>query len=339
MIDIIEEISSWEQSGKKFAIATVIETWRSAPRAVGACMLVDDQGKMAGSVSGGCVEGQVVKAAREVIENGGEQTLKFGVSNDDAWSVGLSCGGAITVYIQPFFTISETGVVIWNAFQTSLRKDLGCVLVYADGTVGFYSEARNLGQFSEEVFAAASESLNQKRSRVLSLGGINYFFHVFPPKNHLVVIGAAHITRDLITLARLQDFAITVIDPRGLFYDSLRDLVDADRLIRSWPQEVLPAIKLDDSVFAVLLTHDPKIDDQALHILLKSPVAYIGALGSKKTQQKRVSRLLEAGFQQAQIDRIQGPVGLDIGASSPAEIALSIMAQIIQVKNQNSGMT
>ncbi|MBK8501291.1 MAG: XdhC family protein [Saprospiraceae bacterium] len=334
MIDLIEEIENWEQSGRKFALVTVIETWRSAPRTVGACMIVDEQGKMAGSVSGGCVEGQVVKAAVEVIANGVVKTLKFGVSNDDAWSVGLSCGGAICVYVQPFFSTSETGIVVWQALKSSLQSDEGCVLIYGDGAVGFYSESKKLGGFPSDVFSEASKSMHQKTSAMQSKGESTYFFHVFPPKNHLVIIGAAHITRDLITLARLQDFAISVIDPRGLFYDSLVDLVHEERLLRSWPLDVLPDMKLDDSVFAVLLTHDPKIDDQALHILLKSPVAYIGALGSKKTQQKRVSRLLEAGFQQEQIDRIKGPVGLDIGASSPAEIALSIMAEIIKVKNE-----
>jgi xanthine dehydrogenase accessory factor len=228
------------------------------------------------------------------------------------------------------------GVAVCQALQSSLKSDEGCVLIYGNGTLGFNSESTKLGGFPDDVFIAAYKSMHEKTSGVWSIGEIDYFFHVFPSKNHLVIIGAAHITRDLITLARLQDFAMTVIDPRGLFYDSLRDLVSEGRLIRSWPLEVLPDLKLNDSVFAVLLTHDPKIDDQALHILLASPVAYIGALGSKKTQQKRVGRLLDAGFQKEQINRIKGPVGLDIGAISPAEIALSIMAEIIQVKNKNT---
>jgi xanthine dehydrogenase accessory factor len=334
MLDILQDIRTWLDSGKDFALATVTETWRSAPRGVGACMIVDETGKMAGSVSGGCVEGQVVKSAKEVLQAGKARKLKFGVSNDEAWSVGLSCGGAISVLVQPFFNRTREGEMIWHHFERCLSEDHGCVLIYGHETIGFYSDETHIGTMEDTIYEKAAVFLQHKKSQKGQLGDQEYFFHVFPPKNHLVIIGAAHITRDLITLAKQQDFRITVIDPRGLFYESLQDLVAEKALLRMWPADALPDIKLDDSVFAVLLTHDPKIDDQALQILLNSGVAYIGALGSKKTHQKRISRLLDAGFTQEKIDSIKGPIGLDIGAGSPAEIALSIMTEIIKVKNK-----
>lgn len=333
MLDIIDDIKRWSLEGKPFALATVVKTWRSAPRGVGACMIVDPDGKMIGSVSGGCVEGQVVKEALNLIQSGETSDLSFGVSNDDAWSVGLSCGGAISVHIQPFFGTTDTGAGIWSLFLRSIERDKGCVLIYGNGSVGYYAASGAEGPFPEEVFNAAEMTLDSKTSQMLELDQKNYFFHVFPPKNRLIIIGAAHITRDLVALARQQDFEVFIIDPRGLFYESLAGLVGENSLRRQWPADALPEMILDDSTFAVLLTHDPKIDDQALHILLRSDVAYIGALGSRKTHQRRVARLLDAGFSQSDIGRVHGPVGLDIEAGSPAEIALSIMAEIIKVKN------
>lgn len=333
MLDIVQDILKWETSGKKFALATVVNTWRSAPRGVGASMIIDEDGKMIGSVSGGCVEGQVVKTSREILRTGEGKDLKFGVSNDDAWSVGLSCGGAISVYVQPFFNQSEIGNLIWEELKNCLQKDYGCVLIYANGSLGFISTEKKFGDYPEMVFEEAIKSLKTRQSQLDEIAGTSYFFHVFPPKNRLLIIGAAHISRDLITLALQQNFSIRVIDPRGLFYESLLDLVEEVNLLRKWPAEALPEMKLDESVFVVLLTHDPKIDDQALKILLEHPVSYIGALGSKKTHQRRITRLLEAGVSQEKIDRIHGPVGLSIGANTPAEIALSIMAEIVQVKN------
>ncbi|MCB0667061.1 MAG: XdhC family protein [Saprospiraceae bacterium] len=334
MIDILQDMEKWRREGKEFALATVVKTWRSAPRGVGATMMIDSEGKMVGSVSGGCVEGQVVKEAQKILKEGGTALLNFGVSNDDAWSVGLSCGGAISVYVQPFFADLDGGSELWQTFLNAIGKDAGFVLIYSDGKVGYYSEEIYHGPFSDSVFDSAASALRAKECQTHVEGDSTFFYHVFPPRNKLIVIGAAHITRDLIQLAKQQDFSIAVIDPRGLFYDSLKDLVEEKSLFRQWPAEVLPQLTLDSSAYAVLLTHDPKIDDQALHILLKSKVEYIGALGSRKTQQRRVTRLDEAGFSRQEISRIHGPVGLDIGAQNAAEIALSIMSEIIKVKNK-----
>ncbi|NND33320.1 MAG: XdhC family protein [Saprospiraceae bacterium] len=336
MLDIINEIDKRVATGQEFALATVTATWRSAPRGVGASMIIDPGGKMVGSVSGGCVEGQVVTTALELLRTGRLQQMKFGVSNDEAWSVGLSCGGAISVYVQPFFNQTDYGREVWFSLRKCQKNDVGAVLIYGNDKPGFFSADNRLGKLPDAVFVQAGEQLSLKKSQLITVENAEYFFHVFPPKDHLLIIGAAHISRDLITLAKWQGFKITVIDPRGLFYDSLKDLVGNESLFRGWPADLLKDIKLNDSVFAVLLTHDPKIDDQALELLLPSDVAYIGALGSRKTQQKRVARLLAMGHSQDQIDRIKGPVGLDIGAGTASEIALSIMAEIIKEKNKES---
>ncbi len=331
---LMNEIKHWSQNGKPFALATVVSTWRSAPRGVGSSMIIDEDMKMVGSVSGGCVEGQVAQAAKEVLKLGELRKLKFGVSNDDAWMVGLSCGGAIAVWVQPFFGAEkEHGQQVWEQLQYHLDRDLGCAVIYTEKGVGFFSARKKMGLFEGKIFRRAEACLKNGKSVLDEVGGKDVFYQIFPSKNKLVVIGAAHITRDLIVLAQRLDFSISVIDPRGLFYDSLKQLVDPEQLFRKWPAEILPNITLDQNVYAVLLTHDPKIDDQALEILLKADVAYIGALGSRKTHQRRVSRLIEAGFLESEIAKIHGPVGLDVGASTPAEIALSIMAEIVDVKN------
>lgn len=332
MLEIIDHIKVWKREERNFAIATVVQTWRSAPRGVGSSLIVDSEGNIQGSVSGGCVEGAVAKAALEVLERDVPQLLKFGVSNEDAWAVGLSCGGAISVYVQPFWANAHPQV--WEATLDHLGKDIGFALSYQQDGVSFYStiyQQTSSGHSSHEV---VQHQLEQRDSKWVQ---DDYFIHVFPPQNHMIIVGAAHVTHDLMRLALQQDFKVTVIDPRGMFHNSLSGDIQGISLLRSWPAEVLPDIKLDSSVYAVLLTHDPKIDDQALHILLNKPVSYIGALGSRKTHARRIRRLQDAGFPPGQIENIKGPIGLNIGAKGASEIALSIMSQVIQVKNGLTG--
>jgi len=171
-----------------------------------------------------------------------------------------------------------------------------------------------------------------QENQVVIADNVQYFLQIFPCRDHLLIIGAAHISIDLIRLAHEFGFKSTVIDPRGLFTQSLEKWVRPDQIIKSWPEEALSTVQLDAYTYAVVLTHDPKIDDEALKILLESDVAYIGALGSKRTHEKRLSRLREMGFSEKLLDRIRGPVGVDIGAKEPREIALSILAEIIKIK-------
>lgn len=342
MLDIFSSIEQWTAEQKEFALATVIYTWGSAPRLVGAAMAISKDMEISGSVSGGCVEGAVMQEAEEVITSGIPKVLKFGISNDDAWAIGLSCGGKLGVFVEKFLTSSSKAEEqkIWKAIQAAVHENHGCVLlsrmvgdhsahtlVYPNGTI--------LGEnLSKDLFTKALEAYKQRKNQIIEHENGDYFAHVIPRKNQLLVIGAAHISVDLVHLAKHFGFETILVDPRGIFTNKTQFTTAPDHMHEKWPKEVLNELPLDAYTYAVMLTHDPKVDDQALHILLKSDVAYIGALGSKRTHKKRVDRLEKAGFSEAEIARIHGPIGLNINAKLPREIALSILAQIIQIKNQ-----
>ena len=331
MVDLLNDFDTWLSKGDDFALATVIRTWRSAPRVEGAAMMISREGNMIGSVSGGCVESAVVKEAIEMLQNEGEsKRLSFGVTNEDAWTVGLSCGGKIDIWLE---RVSKSA--LWTKLLTMIRSNQGCVLV-----TGLEEKPSHKGLFTEGILEGIEPLVNLQNScqqaydqhkTQISEG---YFLSVFPAKSRLVIVGAAHVSLDLIRLAKLYNFETIVIDPRGIFTDESRFDIKPDQTYTDWPAEVLPRLELNSDTYVVVLTHDPKIDDQALHIVLNSNVAYIGALGSGKTHAKRVARLQEAGLTSTQVDRIHGPVGVNINARHPSEIALSIIAQIIEVKNR-----
>ena len=330
MVDIINEFEQWLNGDKEFALATVIRTWRSAPRTEGASMMVSKDGTMIGSVSGGCVESAVVKEAQQLLEDGAiGKRLAFGVSNEDAWSVGLSCGGKIEIWLQVIRDESP-----WRGIVEDVRSGQGMVLISGleekEGTNVVLKEGNAEEQLADDLLKASGLAYTQHKTQVWE----NYFLNVFPARSRLIMIGAAHVTLDLLKLAKIYDFETIVIDPRGIFTNDERFEYRPDQLYTDWPAEILPELKLDADSYVVVLTHDPKIDDQALKIVLETDVAYIGALGSRKTHAKRMTRLKDSGVSVEQIERIYGPVGLSINARQPSEIALSIMAQIIGVKNQ-----
>jgi xanthine dehydrogenase accessory factor len=288
---------------------------------------------MLGSVSGGCVEGAVVKESKIILQTGESKRLHYGVSDDDAWAVGLSCGGKIQVFLQPFTKDAVNEKLLERLTQTK-----GCVYVTKlnDGLAlnTLIIEQEHEGEkISEELEKHAQELYSQRNSRVIESGGSEYFVHVFPPRSKMLIIGAAHITADLIRLAQDFDFETIVIDPRQAFARNTVFSVPPDTILQAYPSEVLSAMSLDAYTYAVILSHDPKIDDDALKVLLRSPVAYIGALGSKKNHEKRTQRLQEAGFSESEIKRINAPIGVDINALGAKEIALSIMGAVIQAKN------
>jgi len=337
MIDIFNTIEQWAGQAKSFALATVIRTWRSAPRMEGSSMAISEQSDIAGSVSGGCVEGSVIREALEVIQSGVPRRLSFGVSNEDAWSVGLSCGGQIEVLVEPF--LGKNNADLWNDLQQNIHKNKGCVLLNRLEVENpeyhlIYSDGQAFASVSEDLSTKALTAYRQHKNQIIETEGATYFATVFPAKDRLLIIGAAHISADLVDLAHQFNFETTVIDPRGIFTNKMEFNTPPHAIHEKWPEEVLSDYQLDADTYAVVLTHDPKIDDQALHILLKAPVAYIGALGSRKTHAKRVARLTEAGFSSEAIDRIHGPVGVAINARRPKEIALSIVAEMVKIKNQ-----
>lgn len=338
MKELLPQIVRWMAERKPFAMARVIQTWGSSPRPVGSALLVSSDMAMAGSVSGGCVEGAVVKEAKQVMAGVQAKRLSYGVSDDEAWAVGLSCGGKIQVFLQPWPMDDSQQAGIWRKLPDYIRENQGCVLVteLVDGVGGntLITEDGILGtSLPDEVTAKAHEAYLHRAHQNVTVGDKQYFIHVFPPRSRLLIIGAAHITADLVQLARLYDFESIVIDPRGAFANNTQFSVPPDKILENYPSEVLNDLRLDAYTYAVILSHDPKIDDNALEILLRTKVAYIGALGSKKTHEKRMSRLKQKGFTEEEIGRIEAPIGMDIHAQSAREIALSIMGSIIRAKN------
>ncbi|MEO0471617.1 MAG: XdhC family protein, partial [Bacteroidota bacterium] len=338
-LPIMEE---WMAQKKAFAMARVIKTWGSSPRPIGSTMLVSEEMELAGSVSGGCVEGAVIKASMPLIEGGTGQRLAYGVADEDAWAVGLSCGGKIQVFAEKFLAFDERAEekAVWQQLSHNFQNNNACILFNAlvDGVVKHSlvePDGTLIGHpLSDTMLARAMQAFRERKSQVFEEEDASYFAHVFPRKSQMLVIGAAHITVDLVELANLFGFETIVIDPRGVFSQKTQFTVPPDQLFDQYPAEVLPDFTLDPYTYAVVLSHDPKIDDNALHLLLPSEVGYIGALGSRKTHAKRTARLEAAGFPPEAIARIKAPIGMDINAKSPREIALAIMGEIIQAKNE-----
>lgn len=294
---------AWLAEGRKVALATVIETWGSAPRTKGSHMVLRDDGQFQGSVSGGCVEGDVIVNAQTALAEGRAVRLDYGVSNRAAWQVGLACGGKISVLVQP---------VDDHHFPPPLLEH---ILRERHAGRGVTVRTRLIDGTSEAV---ADTFANGSPNDTI-------FINVYEPPLRVAIVGAVHIAQALVPLVEAMGYAPFVIDPRGAFANGRFVWLDVSPL---WPDEALQAWKPDTRSAVITLTHDPKLDDPALAAALASPAFYIAALGSRKTHAARLERLKAHGFDDAQLDRIHGPAGLAIGAKSPAEIAVSIAAEM-----------
>lgn len=308
----------WHQAGRKVALATVIKTWGSAPRPVGSQLVIDDAQAFEGSVSGGCVEGAVIFEAGDAIADGKNRVLSFGVSDDTAFEVGLACGGEIEVLVEPV-GIGE-GVPVSHLEALVAAKDARRPVV---SEVGLTDWSRRLVERD-----TADADLEERFRTDKSLRDGDLFRAVHNPPLRLVIVGAVHIAQPLVQMARLSGYDIALSDPRDSFAST--DRFPGEIFLDGWPDEALEAYGLDARTAVVTLSHDPKIDMPALQTALESEAFYIGALGSTRTHAKRVAALEEAGVSADRIARIDGPVGADIGAISPAEIAVSIMAEMTE---------
>lgn len=313
-VDTIPETAlAWHRAGAGAALATVVETWGSAPRPVGSQMAVSGAGEIAGSVSGGCVEGAVVLEAQEALGDGQSRLLSFGVDDGTAFAAGLACGGQIKVLVEP----------IGAALPEAMLADL--VAARAARQPRAYAVNVESGERHLTGPESHQERFRKDRSGFEPDG--QTFVAIHNPPLRLVVVGAAHIAQALIPMARLAGFDPVLIDPRGAFATEAR--FPGVQIHVDFPDEVLPEIRLDARCALVTLSHDPKIDDPAIEAALRADVAYLGCLGSTRTHAKRVERLAQRGFTQAQIARIHAPVGLDIGAVTPAEIAVAVLAEMV----------
>ena len=311
MKEVVPDIERWRSRGERFALATVVATRRSAPRPVGSKLAVSEGGELAGSVSGGCVENEVYGAAREVLEGAPPQLLSYGISDDQALSVGLPCGGEIDVYVH----VPDPDVVE-RVLDLLTGEERAVVLT--DLETGDQRVARD-------------SELERGRSRLVELEGRQLFADVYGPPPRLLVFGAVDTAEALCRAAKAIGWRTIVADARAKFATKER-IPSADELVVAWPDEVLEQVEPDHATAVVVLTHDDRFDIPALQGALASEAFYVGALGSRRNQARRRERLLEAGVEEEALDRISGPAGLDIGADTPAETALSILAEILAVR-------
>jgi xanthine dehydrogenase accessory factor len=311
MREVLSELKTWTKNKEEIALATVVETWGSSPRPLGSKMVVTRSGKMAGSVSNGCIEGAVFEEAQKVLQAGKPKLAAFGVADDVAFSVGLACGGHIEVFIQPLAGVHEELIRLLDEnHPATLRTNLvtGEAAV-SEGTPSGSELARREG---------------------------DSFIEPFRRPAHLIIVGAIHIAIPLHRLAKLMGYRVTVIDARAKFATKER-FPEADELIVAWPDEAASKLTLDNSAYVVILTHDPKFDLPALRSVLGKDVGYIGAIGSRKTNENRFAALREEGFTEDQLAKVHGPIGLDLGARGAEETALGIMAEITAVRFGGSG--
>jgi xanthine dehydrogenase accessory factor len=345
MRDVIGKLDEWRNSDQEIVVTTVVETWGSAPRPVGSKMITTMNGGIAGSVSAGCVEGAVIQEAQSVWKTGNPRLIEFGVADETAWEVGLACGGKIKVFLEPGWALDNTYPVMKDCLTAGNTFALVSILeggkdiinkkmvVKSDGqTIGDLSLPEE-SQFNADILF---EFLATEKSGILDLpDGTKIFIESYPLPTRLIIVGAVHLAEPLITIANAAGFETILIDPREAFAN-LERFPHVGKLIRQWPQDALSDLTLDRSAFITVLTHDPKLDDPALLYSLRSNARYVGALGSRRTNQKRLQRLRKAGLTDDQLSLLHAPIGLDLGGRSQSEIAISIMAEIIQAKNRVS---
>jgi xanthine dehydrogenase accessory factor len=301
--ELAETIERWRTRGDRVALATVVATRRSAPRPVGSKLAVSEQGDLFGSVSGGCVESDVALAAGEVIEDGTPRLLTYGIEDELAWSVGLPCGGEIDVFVE--------------RFEGDLPAEPSVTLTVLEG---------------ERAGERVAGEIPPGPSRVLELEGQRVFAEVLGPPPKLLVVGAIDTAEELCRAASALGWRTAVIDPRPALVTRER-LPSPDQLSVAWPDE----LEADADTAVVVLTHEDRLDVPALTKALASEAFYVGAIGSRRTQEKRRERLLEAGLDEEQLERLSGPAGLDLGAHTPAETAVSILAEVLAVRAGRDG--
>jgi xanthine dehydrogenase accessory factor len=353
MRDLLPDLERLAKGGD-VGRAVVTSVWGSAPRPEGACLLARTDGALAGSVSGGCVEAATVEEIGRAITHQSSRLVRYGVSDETAWSVGLSCGGSIEVFVEPEVRApvleaarGPGGVVV--ASMITGPAPLGASLMFGDDGTShgpFPPSGRHaphadgamelMTRLWSEIESAARTALDRNASSTIDLEladgePVRIFLEVFPRQPRLVIFGAVQIAAALVTLARTLGYYTIVADGREHLLTRER-FPDADELILAWPKAAFEQSGIDRATYVCVLSHDPKFDEPALVIALGSPACYVGAIGSKKTQAGRRERLREQGITPEQLARLHGPIGLELGGRAPAEIALAILAEMTMTR-------
>ncbi|MYX25583.1 XdhC/CoxI family protein [Streptomyces sp. SID8381] len=359
MLDIAEELNRWVEQGRDFAVATVVAVGGSAPRQPGAALAVDSEGTAVGSVSGGCVEGAVYELCRQALEDGETVLERFGYSDEDAFAVGLTCGGVIDILVTPVRAGSPARPVLATALAAAARGEAAAVarivtgpaelrgralLVRADGAWegGFAAHP----ELDRTVAGEAAAFLDAGRTGTLEIGEqgsrcgapLTVLVESSVPAPRMIVFGAIDFAAALVRTGKFLGYHVTVCDARPVFATRTR-FPDADEIVVEWPHKYLESTEVDGRTVLCVLTHDAKFDVPLLKLALRLPVAYVGAMGSRRTHLERNERLREVGVTDLELARLRSPIGLDLGARTPEETALSIAAEIVAARRGGSGVS
>ncbi len=356
MRDILNTIAKWWSDDETFGLATVVSTFRSAPRDPGAALAVEDGGEVIGSVSGGCVEGAVYELATEVTESGQPVLQRYGVSDDDAFAVGLTCGGILDIFVEPVSKATfpeladiqaavERGdpvavaTVISGPGQIGARRVIwGDATRPSSGTLGAGDRLDDAAD--DDVRGMLSQGLTGIRrygAHGERLGDeLAVFVNSFAPPPRMYVFGAIDFAAAVARIGKFLGYRVTVCDARPVFATRSR-FPDADEVVVDWPHRFLAGVDVDARTVICVLTHDPKFDVPVLQVALRTPAAYIGAMGSRRTHEDRLERLRAVGMTEAELSRLRSPIGLDLGARTPEETAVSIAAELIQLRWGGTG--
>ncbi|MEC4574149.1 XdhC family protein [Streptomyces virginiae] len=358
MLDIAEELNRWVEQGRDFAVATVVAVGGSAPRQPGAALAVDSEGTAIGSVSGGCVEGAVYELCRQALEDGETVHERFGYSDDDAFAVGLTCGGIIDILVTPVPVGSPARAVFEAALAAASRGEAAALARIAQGPAELMGRAvlvRTEGPFEgglgghpeldRTIAEEARAMLDAGRTGVLEIGAdgrlcgepLKVLVESSVPPPRMIVFGAIDFASALVRIGKFLGYRVTVCDARPVFATKNR-FPEADEIVVDWPHRYLESTGVDGRTVLCVLTHDAKFDVPLLELALRLPVAYVGAMGSRRTHEDRNKRLRDVGVTEIELARLRSPIGLDLGARSPEETALSIAAEIVANRRGGSGV-
>jgi xanthine dehydrogenase accessory factor len=360
MRDLLETLDTWRRQGTDAGRAVVVRTFGSAPRPEGAVLLAADDGRLIGSVSGGCVEGAAAEEIERARRTGSQRVIRYGISDEQAWDVGLACGGTIDVLVQPSIPAALVDAAVRSvgptgqgaAVVTPLPADAPppafgphepgtgappdpTIVVGESG--GILEGSTGDAETDRVLATAAARILDDGRSRTVEVGDRSFFVEAFPVRPRLVVVGAVEVARSLVRYAAELGYETVVVDGRGAFATAER-FPGVDRIVVAWPDEAFDALEVGPNDAVAILSHDPKFDEPAIVEAVRRGCRYVGAVGSRKTQADRRVRLAEAGLTGDEIARVRGPIGLDLGGRDPAETALAVMAEIVASRRGGSGI-
>jgi xanthine dehydrogenase accessory factor len=357
MLDIAEELHRWVEQGRDFAVATVVAVGGSAPRPPGAALAVDADGTVVGSVSGGCVEGAVYELCRQALRDGETVVERFGYSDEDAFAVGLTCGGVIDILVTPVRTGDPVRPALATALAAAARGRTAAVARIVGGPAELRGRALVVGPdgsrtggfgghpaLDRTAAAEAGAFLDAGRTGTLEIGEqgsrcgapVTLLIECSVPAPRMIVFGAIDFASALVRVGKFLGYHVTVCDARPVFATPAR-FPDADEIVTEWPHEYLRRTDVDARTVLCVLTHDAKFDVPLLRLALRLPVAYVGAMGSRRTHLDREARLREAGLSDPELARLRSPIGLDLGARTPEETALSIAAEIVATRHGGTG--